>query len=112
MSVALETRVPLLDHRIVEWSWTLPQHLKTRGGYQKWVLRQLPYRYDPKELNERPKMGFGVPISQWLRGPLKEWAQDVLDPTAMQIDGLIHPESIERGLDKHLRGEYNWEHCL
>lgn len=112
MANSLETRVPLLDHRIVEWSWTLPQSLKARGGHQKWVLRQLLYRHVPKHLIERPKMGFGVPIGEWLRGPLRDWAEDLLDPYAMENEGWLRSEPVQRKWREHLAGGNNWEYHL
>jgi asparagine synthase (glutamine-hydrolysing) len=112
MAVALEVRVPLLDHRVVELSWRLPQRLKLRGGKGKWVLRQIAYKYLPKNLLERPKMGFGVPIDQWLRGPLKEWAEDLFNTSPMRSDGLLRPEPIAAKWIEHLTGTRNWQHFL
>jgi asparagine synthase (glutamine-hydrolysing) len=112
MANSLETRVPLLDHRIVEWTWTLPQSLKSRGGHHKWVLRHLLYRYVPKELIERPKMGFGVPIGEWLRGPLRAWAEDLLDPFAMKRVGLLNPTPVQKKWREHLACTHNWQYHL
>ena len=112
MAVSLEARVPLLDHRIVDFAWQLPAQLKIRGGQGKWLLRQVLYRYVPKELVERPKMGFGVPIDAWLRGPLKGWAADLLDPVAMARAGLLDPTPIQEKWVEHQSGRRNWQHFL
>jgi asparagine synthase (glutamine-hydrolysing) len=112
MAVALEVRVPLLDHRVVELSWRLPQRFKIRGGVGKWILRRIAYKYVPKALLERPKMGFGVPIDQWLRGPLKAWAQDLLDPAALRREGLLTPGPIAKAWAEHQSGARNAQHFL
>jgi asparagine synthase (glutamine-hydrolysing) len=112
MAVSLEARVPLLDHRVVELSWQLPAKLKMRGGKGKWLLRQVLYKYVPRSLVERPKMGFGVPIDAWLRGPLKDWAADLLDPTAMAKVGLLDPKPIQDKWAEHQSGRRNWQHFL
>jgi asparagine synthase (glutamine-hydrolysing) len=111
MAVALEVRVPLLDHRVVELSWRLPQRFKVRGGVGKWLLRQVAYKYVPKTLLERPKMGFGVPIDQWLRGPLKDWAEDLLNTAALRTVGLSSKPIIEKWTE-HQAGTRNWHHFL
>lgn len=112
MAVALEVRVPLLDHRVVELSWRLPRRFKQRGGTGKWLLRQIAYKFVPKALLERPKMGFGVPIDQWLKGPLKDWAGDLLDPSALQREGLLRPAPIARMWAEHQSGARNRQHFL
>ena len=112
MAVSLEARVPLLDHRVVSFAWQLPQDLKIRDGQGKWLLRQVLYQYVPEELVERPKMGFAVPIDVWLRGPLKDWAADLLDPNAMARAGLLDPGPIQEKWVEHLSGRRNWQHFL
>jgi asparagine synthase (glutamine-hydrolysing) len=94
MAVSLEVRAPLLDHRVVEFSWRLPRSLKLRGQIGKWILRQALYRRVPKAIVERPKMGFSVPIDQWLRGPLRTWADGLLSPEALGRSGLLVPGPI------------------
>lgn len=112
MGVSLESRVPFLDHRLMEFAWSLPQNLKLREGTSKWVLRQVLYRHVPKEFIDRPKMGFGVPIGDWLRGPLLEWAEELLDESRLLREGYFHPKPIRQKWTEHLSGKRNWQHHL
>lgn len=112
MGVSLETRVPLLDHRVVEFAWSLPLDFKLWGGVTKWPLRQILYRHVPRELIERPKMGFGVPIGHWLRGPLREWAEALLAESRLRSEGFFNPEPIRKKWAQHLSGQRNWQYLL
>lgn len=112
MGVSLEGRVPFLDHRVVEFAWSLPQSLKLREGVGKWVLREVLFRHVPRSLIERPKMGFGVPIDSWLRGPLRNWAEALLDADRLRREGFFHAEPIRRKWDEHLSGRRNWQYHL
>lgn len=111
MAASLELRVPFLDPRVVDFAWRLPIHQKVRDGQGKWLLRQLLYRHVPRELVDRPKQGFGVPIDHWLRGPLRDWAEDLLSPAALAEDGLLDPVPIRAMWQRHLSGR-NVQHAL
>ena len=112
MAVGLEGRVPLIDHPAVAYAWSLPLRMKVRNGQGKWLLRRVLDRYVPERLIDRPKMGFGVPIGAWLRGPLRDWAEALLDPAKLAAEGLLRPAPILNAWREHLDGQHNWQYPL
>jgi len=112
MAVSLEGRVPLLDHRVAEFAWKLPLSMRIRQRQGKWILRQLLYRYVPREMVDRPKSGFGIPLATWLRGPLRAWAESLLEESRLRQDGYFDSTLIVKIWREHLSGKNNWEYCL
>ncbi len=112
MAVSLEARVPLIDHRLVEFAWKLPVKYKIRNGNGKWILRQVLYKYVPRQLIERPKAGFGIPLDAWLRGPLREWAEALIDESRLRSEGFFHVKPIRQKWQEHLEGKRNWAYHL
>ena len=112
MAVALEARVPLLDHRVVEFAWRLPRRAKVRGGTRKWLLRQVLYRHVPRELIERPKMGFSIPLGEWLRGPLRDWAETLLSERRLREGNFFDAQFVHRYWAEHIGGKRNWQYLL
>jgi asparagine synthase (glutamine-hydrolysing) len=112
MANSLETRVPFLDQGVVEFAWTLPLHFNKNEHGNKWLLRSLLHRYVPKNLVERPKMGFGVPIGKWLRGPLREWAEELLDKGRLESEGYLNSELVRQTWEEHLSGRNDWQYKL
>lgn len=112
MGVSLETRVPYLDPAVVAFAWKTPLDMKFRNGQGKWVLRQVLQKYLPKELFDRPKMGFGVPLDEWLRGPLRDWAEDLLREDRLIQEGYLRPIPIRKKWNEHISGKKNWQYLL
>lgn len=112
MAVSLETRVPFLDHRVFEYAWGMPQHLKMNQGVTKDCLRKILYKYVPQQLIERPKAGFAVPIAEWLRGPLKDWAEQLIQPERLAKEGIFEPQQIATLWQEHQSGKRNWQYHL
>ncbi len=112
MGVSLEARAPLLDHRVVEFAMRLPTSYKIREGRGKWLLRQVLYRHVPAGLIDRPKKGFSVPIGVWLRGPLRDWAEGLLDESRIRREGLLDPSPIRRLWESHRSGQRDWSEHL
>lgn len=105
MANSLETRVPMLDHRVVELAWRFPLHMKIREGQGKWILRQVLYRHVPRDLIERPKKGFSIPLAAWLRGPLRDWGEALLNETRLRQEGYLNPVPIRRAWESHQQGK-------
>jgi len=112
MAVSLEARVPLLDHRVVEFAGKLPLRFKYEGGQGKRLLRRILGKHIPPALFERPKRGFAVPIRDWLRGPLRPWAEELLAADRLQSEGFLRPEPIREKWAEHLAGKHNWQYLL
>ena len=112
MGVSLEARVPLLDHRVVEFAWRIPLSMKIKNGESKWLLKQILYKYVPRNLIDRPKMGFGVPLGSWLSGPLREWAEELMNEKRLQREGYFNPEMVRLKWSEHLSGKRNWQYVL
>ncbi|MFD2182366.1 asparagine synthase (glutamine-hydrolyzing) [Rhodoplanes azumiensis] len=111
MATSLEVRAPLIDYRVVEQAWRLPMHMKVRDGMGKWILRQVLYRYVPQSIIDRPKMGFGIPIDHWLRGPLREWAEDLIDAERLRREGVFNAPAVRAMWQRHLSGE-TWQYPI
>jgi asparagine synthase (glutamine-hydrolysing) len=112
MAVSLEARVPFLDHRIIEFAWRLPLQMKIRGGEGKWLLKQVLYQHVPEKFFARPKMGFGVPIGEWLRGPLRDWAESLLASERLAREGFFNVNLVRQCWQEHLSGKRNWQYAL
>lgn len=112
MAVSLETRIPLLDHRIVEFAWSLPLSMRMQQGQGKWLLRQLLFQHVPKALLDRPKAGFAVPLESWLRGDLREWAADLLSPDSLNRQGFFNVSGVQKKWSEHCSGKRNWHFYL
>jgi asparagine synthase (glutamine-hydrolysing) len=109
---SLETRIPFLDHRVVDFVWSLPVSMKMRDGHTKWILRQVLYKYVPRELIERPKMGFSMPVGDWLRGPLKDWAETLLAESRLRQEGFFNAQFIRLRWQEHLYGRRDWQYFI
>jgi asparagine synthase (glutamine-hydrolysing) len=112
MAVSLEARVPMLDHRLVELAWRLPRRALRTNGTGKVVLRGVLDKHVPRDLVDRPKMGFALPLGGWLRGPLRDWAGDLLSPDRLRREGFFHVDPIERCWREHVEGHRDWKHRL
>ena len=112
MSVSLETRAPFLDHEVFNFAWSLPLSYKSKHGNSKRILKNILYKYVDRNLLERPKMGFGVPVGEWIKGPLKEWAEDLLNPEIIKADGYFCPKTTQKFWEEHTSGDRNWQNQL
>lgn len=112
MAVSLEARAPLLDHRLLEYTSRLPLNMKIRNGKGKWLLRNILYKYVPQEIIERPKAGFAIPLGPWLKGPLRDWAEDLLDENKIRQQGYLDPSPIKKKWEEHVSGKADWQYHL
>ena len=112
MAVGLEARVPLLDHRVVELAWRLPHSVKIRNGVTKWLARQVLYKHVPRHLIERPKMGFAIPLAEWLKGPLREWAEHLIAEKRLREGGVLNASLVRQRWQEHLSGRRNWQYLI
>lgn len=112
MAASLESRSPFLDHQLIEFIWKLPLNMKVRNHTTKWLLRQVLSKYVPLHLFERPKMGFGIPLDKWLRGPLREWAENLLNQRLIEQQGFLKPGPILTKWHEHLSGRRNWQYQI
>lgn len=112
MAASLETRVPLLDHRVIELAWQIPYSMKVKNGNGKWLLKALLGRYVPARLTDRPKMGFGNPLQEWLQGPLRDWAESQLSETRLREEGFFDPELVRTRWNQHVNGQYGWRDSI
>ena len=108
MSNSLETRIPFLDHRVVEHAWRMPFKMKIRNNNGKWALRQILYKYVPSDLIDRPKSGFAIPIGEWLRGPLKEWAEDLIEENKIIKQGFLNHKNVRKIWESHISGNADY----
>ena len=112
MGVSLETRAPFLDHRVVELAARIPIEQKISNGKGKQILRKILFKYVPEDLIERPKQGFGIPLGEWLKGPLKDWSEDLLNKSKLENEGFFNQTLVRARWKEHLEGKRNWEHSL
>ena len=112
MSVGLETRAPFLDHKITEFAWSLPRSFRIEKNNGKRILREILYKYVPQNLVDRPKQGFGMPVNDWLRGPLREWTEDLISTKNLPSDGLLNGDLVRKIWSEHLSGSRNWEYKI
>ena len=112
MAVSLESRAPYLDHELIEFMWRFPLNMKIRNHTTKWLLREVLAQYVPSPLFDRPKMGFGVPLDAWLKEPLRDWAESLLNPQLLEQQGYLTPEPILAKWQEHLSGKRNWQYQL
>ena len=112
MAVSLETRLPFMDHRLIEFAWTLPNEYKYKNGRTKWILKEVLNKYIPKKLYDRPKQGFGIPINEWLKGSLREWAEELLNEQKLKEQGYFDAIKIREKWMQHQSGKSNWQHQI